>query len=336
MNSLVDYGSSDEDNKIIKKFKDYNPAPAVHSTSFDYLPSAGTVAIPVNLPLSRLNAPVLGPQNPFAQEASNKNILTGFIEEHYMDEDAFNSLKRSFGRHGYTIDPETGKKIGDGKISKDRKGSYFILILESVSNKNKRKPKGKAEDVDSFVGPWAKFEGESSEEETVEPLIEEPVKEREQVSAPKAEAVETVHTRESTKFHGVSEVDYLGRSFIHVPADVDVDLTSESGSQICYAPKKLLHSFVGHTKGVTTMRLFPQSGHLVLSGSQDTKIKIWDIYHDRKCLRTYQGHDKPIKDLAFSNDGKKFLSASHDKWIKLWDTETGKKILILIFRKMYQ
>ena len=180
--------------------------------------------------------------------------------------------------------------------------------------------------MDSFAGPWAKFECESSDEEEVGPLIEEPVqKEREPAAAPaKVEPVESAYTaKETTKFHGASETDYLGRSFIHIPTDVDVDLTVELSNQICYAPKKLLHTFIGHTKGINTMRLFPKSGHLVLSGSQDTKIKIWDVYHDRKCLRTYNGHDKPIKDLAFSNDGKQFLSAGCDKWIKLWDTETG-------------
>jgi pre-mRNA-processing factor 17 len=309
MNSLVNYGSSEEDEKVVKKVKKYDPAPAVHATTFDYLPSAGTAAIPVNLPVARLNAPVLGPKNPYGQEVANKNILTGFIEEHYMAEEAFKDLRESFGRDGHTKDPETGQTIRNRNVKK--------------KELRKRKSAGKADDIDSFAGPWAKFEGESSEEDTVEPLISEPL-DKEQKSAPdKLEPIEAVHTKESTKFHGAAERDYLGRTFIHIPTDVNVDLTSEAGSQICYAPKKLVHSFVGHTKGVTTFRLFPQSGHLVLSGSQDTKIKIWDVYHDRKCLRTYQGHDKPIKDLAFSNDGKRFLSAGHDKWIKLWDTETG-------------
>lgn len=58
----------------------------------------------------------------------------------------------------------------------------------------------------------------------------------------------------------------------------------------------------------------------------DTKVKIWDVYRDRQCLRTFVGHDKPVRDICFSNDGRRFLSAGYDKYVKLWDTETGQCI----------
>ena len=64
----------------------------------------------------------------------------------------------------------------------------------------------------------------------------------------------------------------------------------------------------------------------MLSASHDGTCKIWDVSTNRKCLRTYMGHSRAIKDICFSNDGRKFLSAAYDRNIHLWDTETGKII----------
>lgn len=35
------------------------------------------------------------------------------------------------------------------------------------------------------------------------------------------------------------------------------------------------------------------------------------------------GHSKAVRDVTFSNDGRRFLSAGYDRQIKMWDTETG-------------
>lgn len=64
----------------------------------------------------------------------------------------------------------------------------------------------------------------------------------------------------------------------------------------------------------------------MISGSMDTKIKLWDVYQEGNCLRTFMGHHKAVKDITFSNDGRKFLSCAYDRQMKLWDTETGQCI----------
>lgn len=73
---------------------------------------------------------------------------------------------------------------------------------------------------------------------------------------------------------------------------------------------------------------------MILSASQDGTCKIWDTLTNKKCLRTYTGHQKAVRDICFNNDGRKFLSASYDKQIQLWDTEYGKIIHSFSNRKM--
>ena len=68
--------------------------------------------------------------------------------------------------------------------------------------------------------------------------------------------------------------DYQGRSFLHIPQDVGVNLRSEDPPEKCFLPKKQIHTWTGHTKGVSAIRWFPLSAHLLLSCSMDCKIKV--------------------------------------------------------------
>lgn len=133
-----------------------------------------------------------------------------------------------------------------------------------------------------------------------------------------------VNTENSSKFYGESAKDYQGRGFLHPPMEVEVDFGKEPMSFKCYLPKQIIHTFVGHEQGTNALKFLPKSGHLFLSGGNDSIIKIWDLYHDRKCLRDYRGHTRPVKALDFTADGTHFLSASFDQNVKLWDTESGK------------
>ena len=58
----------------------------------------------------------------------------------------------------------------------------------------------------------------------------------------------------------------------------------------------------------------------------DNKVKLWETYKDRRCVRTYTGHKMAVKDVDFNRVGDRFLSTSYDRYIKLWDTETGECI----------
>lgn len=278
-----------------------------------------------------LSRPKAGPANPFRDESATnlkrKNLLTGHAEETYISEHTFRSKHRAIERKG-------GPEREHQTVAQRR--------AEEARLRATRESKGNAaiaEGAGAYVGPWARYnrvapdvnaeeEELGSDEEYVEVTDDDDVVESGAVvKAPaaalaKRKEIEELGEETST-FHGSEEFDYQGRTYMHVPQDLDVDLRKEVGSVTNYIPKKQIHSWRDHTGAVTAIRFFPKSGHLLLSGGADNTIKIRDVYHDRELLRTYNGHAKAISDLCFNTSGTQFLSSSYDRTIKLWDAEKG-------------
>jgi pre-mRNA-processing factor 17 len=132
-------------------------------------------------------------------------------------------------------------------------------------------------------------------------------KRKERLDEAKAEEGGEEVLKSTTIFHGI-HTDYgHGKGFVEHPAYL------RQREHECFIPKKWVHTWVGHNKGVSKIRFFPKFGHLMLSASHDGTCKIWDVMTHKKCLRTYMGHSKALKDICFNNDGRRFLSASFDK-----------------------
>jgi pre-mRNA-processing factor 17 len=70
-----------------------------------------------------------------------------------------------------------------------------------------------------------------------------------------------------------------------VPQDIDVNLLGDSGEQECFIPKKLIHTWDGHAKGVSSIKFFPKSAHLLLSGGMDNQVKVCIILAEKKLRR---------------------------------------------------
>lgn len=98
---------------------------------------------------------------------------------------------------------------------------------------------------------------------------------------------------------------------MHAPSDIDTKLGEAPGR--CFLPKKEIHKWTGHTKGVNAVRLLPNTAHLLLSASNDNNVKLWEVYGKRRLLRTFHGHTAGVRDIAFNNDGSRYLSAGYDK-----------------------
>ncbi|KAI9747453.1 MAG: hypothetical protein M1815_004215 [Lichina confinis] len=302
-----------------------------------------------NVSYDDLTRPQQGPSNPFKRTEGNalkrKNVLTGYAEETAVSDATFTTQHRTFQSLGYTRDPSlSGGYVGDAESIQRFEGKDVVQLrpskAESQAIRQKRQRKGDASIVDgegSYRGPWARYQGEDQAIENEAMLAGQQLDSDEEFEEDAIEPANIVPARkagtdyaeveaETTEFHGAAQFDYQGRTYMHVPQDLGVDLKNDVGSVTNFVPKKVIHTWKKHSKAITALRFFPRSGHILLSSSADSKIKIWDVYHERELLRTNSGHTKSVTDVCFNVDGRQFLSASYDRQMKLWDTEYGKCI----------
>uniref|UniRef100_A0AAY4DML8 Pre-mRNA-processing factor 17 n=1 Tax=Denticeps clupeoides TaxID=299321 RepID=A0AAY4DML8_9TELE len=272
-------------------------------------------------------APEFGPANPFRtqQMAAPRNMLSGYAEPAHVNDFMFEQQRRTFSTFGYALDPSVDTNLSSssyiGAVEEAEKNKG-LTVFESGAKKTEKRKKvkgGDAADLDGFLGPWAKYQ---DEKDGAKPSEDEK-KELDEILAKRLKRgrnEEDAPAEEKTILHVKDMYDYQGRSYLHIPQDVGVNLRSSEMPDKCYLPKKQLHVWTGHTKGVSAIRLFPGSGHLLLSCSMDCKIKV--------------GHSKAVRDVCFNNVGTKFLSAAYDRYIKLWDSETGQCISRFTNRKV--
>eukprot|EP00088_Acartia_fossae_P063457 TRINITY_DN7736_c0_g1_i1.p1 TRINITY_DN7736_c0_g1~~TRINITY_DN7736_c0_g1_i1.p1 ORF type:complete len:581 (+),score=150.64 TRINITY_DN7736_c0_g1_i1:54-1796(+) len=295
-----------------------------------------------NYKYEELYAPEVGPHNPFKTQQQNatKNHLAGYVENAHVNEFQFETQRRTFHSFKYAYDPSTideseGDKLIGSSVSAEE--AEFKTVFEDNKkrplDKRKREKNTDASDIEGYLGPWAKYK----DEETVSRPTDDDAAYLEEYLAKKqkkGKREEEVPMEESTTLHIKDDTDYQGRSFLHIPQDLGVNLKSDEPPQKCFIPKRQIHAWKGHNKGVSVIRWFPKSAHLMLSGALDNKVKLWEVYNQRRCIRTYMGHKQAIRDVNFNNAGDQFLSASYDRFIKLWDTETGQSVSRFTNKKM--
>jgi len=78
--------------------------------------------------------------------------------------------------------------------------------------------------------------------------------------------------------------------------------------------------FSGHSDKVKSLAFFPDGTSLV-SGSNDTTIKLWDV-QTGGFVKTFHGHTSWVVSVSISADCTMVASGSVDHTIRLWNTQT--------------
>ncbi len=214
-----------------------------------------------NVPYADLSRPSQGPANPFKTTEGNalkrKNVLTGYAEEAAISDATFTNQHRTFQSRGYAQEPNAnGALVGD-LASAERYGGRDVVQMKPSRAKRQRQAKGKPSIVDGdgrYLGPWAKYQEEVQYEDEAALAEEELASDEEYVDesvapvnmAPMNKAATDYQddhsNQETTEFHGTSLVDYQGRSYMHAPRDIDIDLYKEQGLERTFHPKYVFSS----------------------------------------------------------------------------------------------
>lgn len=81
----------------------------------------------------------------------------------------------------------------------------------------------------------------------------------------------------------------------------------------------------GHENAVFSISFDP-TGKSIASGSQDSKILLWDVYGDCVNYNVLTGHKNAILEIKWLTQSPHIISASADKTVALWDTNKGQRI----------
>ena len=86
----------------------------------------------------------------------------------------------------------------------------------------------------------------------------------------------------------------------------------------------------GHSDCVTCLSVSAMNPNIIISGSRDKTVIIWEINRTEEIkiipVKRLKGHSHFVSDLKFSSDGQFCISSSWDNSLRLWDIATGKTI----------
>ncbi|CAK7896228.1 cell division control protein 4 [[Candida] anglica] len=100
-------------------------------------------------------------------------------------------------------------------------------------------------------------------------------------------------------------------------SDNTTPVPTEAGAENPY----LVAILSGHTHSVRSVSGY---GNIILSGSYDTTVRVWDLLDNGRCKHVLSGHQDKIYSTALDFQNKRCFSGSMDATINVWDFEKGK------------
>lgn len=103
------------------------------------------------------------------------------------------------------------------------------------------------------------------------------------------------------------------------------------------------HMLKGHKKSILTVRWSPKNEYLLVSGSEDNRVLLWDVRSSKGSLMSldqFNGQEVPtflsactahsgnVNGMSFTMDGLHLVTSGTDNRIRLWNIETGRNTLV--------
>lgn len=89
-----------------------------------------------------------------------------------------------------------------------------------------------------------------------------------------------------------------------------------------YDKQKVLAELSGHSGDVTCIYYF-QNQDLMVSGSTDNSVRLWDL-GNKRLDHIYTGHRSRVTSISVNEEGEQIASGSWDKCVKVWNVRSKK------------